>query len=116
MARRRYQGRQTNNLKWNADLLKLGEYVNPDTDRVEMGYPFDRNIKYNNIGVTATDKSFGERDVNEVVKKIEVRIDRKIEDNQKEYRVKIRERIYNIERIFVKEEDLVMEVSLSYAN
>lgn len=116
MAKRRYQGRQTNSLKWNGELLKLGEFVNPETDRVEMGYPFERIIKYNNIGVTATDKSFGERDVNEVVKKIEVRIDRVIEDNQKDYRVKIRERTYNIERIYTKEADGIMEVSLSYAN
>lgn len=96
--------------------MKLGEYINPDTDRVEMGYPFERDIKYNNIGVTATDKSFGERDVNEVVKKIDVRIDRAIEDNQKEYRIQIRDRIYNIERIYVKEDERIMEVSLSYAN
>lgn len=116
MARRTYRTRQTNKLKWVADLLQLGEFINPDTDRVEMGYPFKREIRYNNIGVTATDKSFGERDVNEVVKKIEVRIDREIEDNQKDYRIKIRERIYNIERVYVKEDDRVMEVSLSYAN
>lgn len=116
MARRKYHGRQTNNLKWTGDLLKLGEFVNPENDRVEMGYPFERNIKYNNIGVTSTDKSFGERDVNEVVKKIEVRIDRNIDDNQKDYRISIRGRIYNIERIYVKEEDRVMEVSLSHAN
>lgn len=107
--------RQTNNLKWVADLLKLGETVDPETDRVEMGYPFERKIKYNNIGVTATDK-FMTKDANEVVKKIETRIDRNIENNQKEYRVQIAERIYNIERIYVREQDRVMEVSLSYAN
>lgn len=106
----------TNNLKWIGDLLKLGETINPDTDRVEMGYPFERKIKYNNLGVTATDKTFAERDANEVVKKIEVRLDRKIEDNQKDYRLQIRDRIYNIERIYVREEERVMEVSLSYAN
>jgi hypothetical protein len=116
MGRRRSKRPQTNQLKWNGELLKLGEFVNPETDRVEMGYPFERIIKYNNLGVTSTDKSFGERDVNEVVKKVEVRIDRAIEDNQKDYRIKIRERIYNIERIYVKEESRLMEVSLSYAN
>lgn len=105
----------TNKLRWNADLLKLGETVNPDTDRVEMGYPFERIIKYNNIGVTATDK-FTTKDENEVVKKIETRIDRAVENNQKEYRIQISERIYNIERIYVREEKRVMEVSLSYAN
>lgn len=107
--------RQTNNLKWTADLLKLGETVNPDTDRVEMGYPFQRKIRYNNIGVTATDK-FTTKDANEVVKKIETRIDRNIENNQKDYRIQIGERIYNIERIYVREADRVMEVSLSYAD
>lgn len=108
--------RQTNNLKWIADLLKLGETVDPDTDRVVMGYPFERKIKYNNIGVTSTDKIFAERPTNEVVKKIEVRIDREIETNQKEYRVEVNERIYNIERIYVKEHERIMEVSLSYAD
>ncbi|MEK4715234.1 hypothetical protein [Sporosarcina sp. FSL K6-5500] len=108
--------RQTNNLKWIADLLKLGEYIDPETDRVVMGYPFERKMNYNNIGVTSTDKIFAERPTNEVVKKIEVRIDREIENNQKEYRVEINERIYNIERIYVKEHERIMEVSLSYAD
>src|SRR5690625_1377841 len=116
MARRRYRKRTTNQLKWICDLHKLGEYIDPDTDRPKMGYPFERKIRYNNIGVTATDKIVGERTVNEVVKKIEVRIDRNIEDNQKDYRFNIRDKMYNIERIYVREEDRVMEVSLSYAD
>ncbi|MFI8710257.1 hypothetical protein ACIGHG_25345 [Bacillus sp. NPDC077411] len=107
--------RQTNNLKWAADLLKLGETIDPNTDRVVMGYPFERKIRYNNIGVTSMDK-FTTKDTNEIVKKIEVRIDRAIEENQKEYRIKILDKIYNIERIYVREHDRVMEVSLSYAN
>lgn len=116
IAKRRYQSRQTNKLKWLCDLHKLGEEIDPETDRPVMGYPFERKIRYNNIGVTATDKSFAERTVNEVVKKIEVRIDRDIEDNQKDYRFNIREKMYNIERIYVREEDRVMEVSLSHAD
>ncbi|MGE6594849.1 hypothetical protein [Bacillus proteolyticus] len=107
--------RKMNKLKWMGELLKLGETINPDTDRVVMGYPFERKIRYNNIGVTATDK-FTTKDTNEIVKKIEVRIDREIENNQKAYRVKVGGRIYDIERIYVKEEDRLMEVSLSYAN
>lgn len=116
MARRNYRTRQTNKLKWLCDLHKLGEKVDPETDRPVMGYPFERKIRYNNIGVTAMDKTIGERTVNEVVKKIEVRIDRNIEDDQKDYRFNIREKMYNIERIYVREEDGVMEVSLSYAD
>lgn len=108
--------RQTNNLKWIADLLKLGEYIDPETDRVVMGYPFERKVKYNNIGVTSTDKHFSRQDGSEIMKKIDVRIDREIENNQKEYRVEINERIYNIERIYVKEHERIMEVSLSYAD
>lgn len=107
--------RQTNNLKWIAELLRLGESVDIDTDRVVMGYPKVRDLRYENIGVTATDK-ITTKDSNEVVKKIECRIDRNIEDNQKEYRVRIKEKIYNIERIYVREEERMMEVSLSYAN
>ncbi|WP_394119487.1 head-tail adaptor protein [Salmonella enterica] len=107
--------RKTNKLKWMGELLKLGETIDPDTDRIVMGYPKVRNMKYNNIGVTATDK-FTTKDTNEIVKKIEVRIDREIENNQKDYRVKVGGRIYDIERIYVREEDRLMEVSLSYAN
>lgn len=107
--------RQVNNLKWTAELLKLGETINAETDRVEYGYPKIRDLRYDNIGVTATDR-FMTKDTNEVVKKIECRIDRAIENNQKEYRVKIGERTYNIERIYVREEDRMMEVSLSYAD
>lgn len=107
--------RKTNKLKWMGELLKLGETIDPDTDRVVMGYPKVRNMKYNNIGVTATDK-FTTKDTNEIVKKIEVRIDREIENNQKDYRVKVGGRIYDIERVYVREEDRLMEVSLSYAN
>lgn len=107
--------RQTNNLKWNGELLKLGESIDPDTDRVVMGYPKVRDIKYSNSGVTATDK-FTTKDSNEVMKKIECRIDRDVEENQNDYRIKIKTKIYNIERIYVREEDRVMEVSLSYAD
>ncbi|MBP1917187.1 hypothetical protein J2Z23_004172 [Lederbergia galactosidilyticus] len=116
MARRSYQRRQTNKLKWTADLLKLGEYTDPENDRIKIDYLPDREIKYNNIGVTVTDNAFVERDTDKIVKKIEVRIDRKIEDNRKDYRIKIRDRIYNIGRTYVREEDRIMEVSLSYAN
>jgi hypothetical protein len=107
--------RQTNNLKWTAELLKLGETVDPETDRVVMGYPKERDLKYNNIGVTASDK-FTFKDAQEIMKKIETRLDREVENNQEEYRVKIGERTYDIERIYVREEDRIMELSLSYAN
>lgn len=125
MAKRRWTSRQTNLLKWTADLLKLDERLDPETDRVEKDYFFERKIRYNNIGVTVTDNAFLERDTDRVVKKIEVRIDRAIENNQKEYRIRIKTkvdektelvRIYKIQRIYVREEDRVMEVSLSYAN
>jgi hypothetical protein len=107
--------RQTNNLRWKAELLKLGETVDPETDRVVMGYPKERSLKYNNIGVTAADK-FTFKDAQEIMKKIETRLDREVENNQKEYRVKINERIYDIERIYVREDERIMELSLSYAD
>lgn len=107
--------RQTNNLKWNAELLKLGESVDPETDRVVYGYPKVRDIKYDNIGITAADK-FTFKDANEIMKKIEVRLDREVESNQEEYRIKIKEKIYDIERIYVREDVRIMELSLSYAS
>lgn len=105
----------TNKLKWTADLCTLGEIVDTKTDRVVMGYPKQRTIKYNNLGVTATDK-FTTKEQNVIVKKIETRIDRKVENNQKDYRIRIGDRIYQIERIYVKEDKRIMEVSLSYDN
>lgn len=107
--------RLTNNLRWKAELLKLGETIDPKTDRVKMGYPKVRDLNYNNIGVTAADK-FTFKDTNEIMKKIETRLDRDVENNQKEYRIKIGERTYNIERLYVREEDRIMELSLSYVN
>jgi hypothetical protein len=107
--------RQTNNLKWNAELMKLGETVDPETDRVVMGYIKQRDMKYDNIGVTAADK-FTFKDAQEIMKKIETRLDREVENNQDEYRVKIIDRIYDIERIYVREDERIMELSLSYAN
>jgi hypothetical protein len=107
--------RQTNNLKWTADLLKLSETVDPETDRVVMGYTKERDLKYNNIGVTAADK-FTFKDAQEIMKKIETRMDREVENNQKEYRVRIGVRVYDIERIYVREDERIMELSLSYAD
>lgn len=108
--------RRTNKLQWTADLLRLGETIDPESDRLVMGYPFERKIQYANLGVTSTDKIFADRDVNEVVKKIEVRLDRSIEDNQKDFRIEIRGKKYNIERIYTKEDERMMELSLSHAN
>lgn len=107
--------RQTNNLRWVADLCGLGEVVDSETDRVMMGYPKLRDIRYNNIGVTATDK-FTTKDSNEVVKKIETRIDRAVEEKQKDYRIRIKDIVYNIERLYVREGERMMELSLSYAD
>ncbi|MGP4038334.1 hypothetical protein ACTWP4_00280 [Gracilibacillus sp. D59] len=95
--------------------MKIGETIDPETDRVITDYLFHRKIKYKNIGITAADK-FTFKDAQEIMKKIEVRIDRVVENNQDDYRVKIGGRIYDIERIYVREEDRVMEVSLSYAD
>lgn len=106
---------QTNKLKYSADLCKLGETIDPDTDRPILSYPKVRNIRYDNIGVTANDR-FLTKDTNEVVKKIETRLDRDVENNQQEYRIKIADRMYNIERVYTREEDRVMELSLAYAN
>lgn len=107
--------RQTNKLKWKADLLKLGEYIDPDTDRVVVDYVKIRDLKYNNIGITAADK-FTFKDAQEIMKKIETRLDRGVENNQNDYRMQIGERVYNIERIYVREQDRMMEVSLSYVD
>lgn len=108
--------RQTNNLKWNANLMMIGETIDPDTDRVIVDYLFNRKLKYSSIGVTATDRHFSYQDGNEVVKKIETRLDRAIEAEQKDYRIKIGDIVYDIERLYVREQERMMELSLAHAN
>ena len=107
--------RQTNKLKWTAELMKIGETVDPDTDRIVIGYAKVRDLKYDNIGITAADK-FTFKDSNEIMKKIETRLDREIEKRQDDYRVKIMDVVYDIKRVYVREQDRVMELSLSYAD
>jgi hypothetical protein len=107
--------RQTNNLRWQASLLQLIETQDPKTDRVTKDYQEIRKIKYRSIGITAADK-FSTRDTNEIMKKIEVRLDRSIESDQKSFRVSILDVIYDIERLYVREEDRVMELSLTHVN
>lgn len=106
---------QTNNLKWIAELLKIVETVDADTDRVGITYTPVREIAYNNIGITASDK-FTFKDSQEIMQKIETRLDRSLERDPRAYRIHIADRTYNIERVFVREQDRVMELSLSYAN
>lgn len=50
------------------------------------------------------------------MKKIETRLDRVVENNQDDFRVNINGRIYDIERLYVREEERIMELSLSYAD
>lgn len=107
--------RQTNRLKWKADLMIISEIIDPVTDRPVKGYLKVRDLQYDSIGITASDK-FTFKDANEIMKKIETRLDRNVEENQDNYRVKIKEKIYDIERIYVREQDRIMELSLSYAD
>nr|WP_205181478.1 hypothetical protein [Priestia taiwanensis] len=103
-------------MRFAADLLKIGETIDPKTDRVITDYLFSRVIRYNNAGVTVTDKHFSRQDGNEVMKKIEIRLDRVIEENQKDYRVRIKDKTYNIERLYVREDERIMELNLAYVS
>ncbi|MFS0594228.1 hypothetical protein AB1L05_21875 [Cytobacillus horneckiae] len=107
--------RQTNKSKWKAELMRLQEYIDPETDRPKSGYVKVRDLRYSNLGITAADK-FTFKDTSEIMKKIETRLDREVENNQDDYRVKIKERVFDIERLYVREEERIMELSLSYAD
>lgn len=107
--------RQTNKSKWIAELMRLQEYIDPETDRPKSGYVKVRDLRYSNLGITAADK-FTFKDASEIMKKIETRLDREVENNQDDYRVKIKERVFDIERLYVREEERIMELSLSYAD
>lgn len=105
--------RQTNNLRWKADLLDIEESLDQN-DRPVTTYQTRRVLFYEDIGITAQEKYLSQQAKTDVVRRIKIRMDKSI--NEKLNAVRIDSVVYNITRIYIKSSDREMELSLAYVD
>lgn len=105
--------RQTNNLRWKADLLQLAWDVDED-DRPIKKMVKKRDIFYQDIGITAQEKYLSQQAKTDVVRRIKIRLDKSI--TEKESGITIEEISYNIVRIYTNMDAREMELSLAYVD
>lgn len=105
--------RQTNNLRWKADLLQLSWDVDED-DRPIKKMVKKRDIFYQDIGITAQEKYLSQQAKTDVVRRIKIRLDKSI--TEKESGVTIEGISYNIVRIYTNMDAREMELSLAYVD
>lgn len=105
--------RQTNNLRWKADLLQLSWDVDED-DRPIKKMKKKRDIFYQDIGITAQEKYLSQQAKTDVVRRIKIRLDKSI--TEKESGITIEGISYNIVRIYTNMDAREMELSLAYVN
>lgn len=103
--------RQTNNLRWKANLLIIDEEKD-ENDRPVPICKFKRLIFYEELGITAQEKYLSKQAKTDIVRRIKVRWDKTI--TEKFSAVEIDSVVYNIERIFTNADKREMELSLSY--
>ena len=103
----------TNQLRWIAKLLALVSSVDEDDRPVQSWQPV-RDLRYQEIGVTATEQYLAKQAQTDVVMRIMVRYDKTI--TQKKSRVMIDETPYKITRIYTERDKNRMEVSLAYVD
>lgn len=105
--------RQTNNLRWKADLLQLSWDVDED-DRPIKKMVKKRDIFYQDIGITAQEKYLSQQAKTDVVRRIKIRLDKSI--TEKENGITIEGISYNIVRIYTNMDAREMELSLAYVD
>lgn len=105
--------RQTNNLRWKADLLKLSWDVDED-DRPIKKMVKKRDVFYQDIGITAQEKYLSQQAKTDVVRRIKIRLDKSI--TEKESGITIEGISYNIVRIYTNTDAREMELSLAYVD
>lgn len=105
--------RQTNNLRWKADLLQLSWDVDED-DRPIKKLKKKRDIFYQDIGITAQEKYLSQQAKTDVVRRIKIRLDKSI--TEKESGITIEGISYNIVRIYTNMDAREMELSLTYVD
>ncbi|WP_339000220.1 phage head closure protein [Lactococcus garvieae] len=105
--------RQTNNLRWKADLLQLSWDIDED-DRPIKKMVKKRDIFYQDIGITAQEKYLSQQAKTDVVRRIKIRLDKSI--TEKESGITIEGISYNIVRIYTNMDAREMELSLAYVD
>lgn len=105
--------RQTNSLRWKADLLQLSWDVDED-DRPIKKMVRKRDIFYQDIGITAQEKYLSQQAKTDVVRRIKIRLDKSI--TEKESGITIEGISYNIVRIYTNMDAREMELSLAYVD
>lgn len=105
--------KQTNNLRWKADLLQLSWDVDED-DRPIKKMVKKRDIFYQDIGITAQEKYLSQQAKTDVVRRIKIRLDKSI--TEKESGIAIEGISYNIVRIYTNMDTREMELSLAYVD
>lgn len=105
--------RQTNKLRWKADLLQLSWDVDED-DRPIKKMVKKRDVFYQDIGITAQEKYLSQQAKTDVVRRIKIRLDKSI--TEKESGITIEGISYNIVRIYTNIDAREMELSLAYVD
>lgn len=103
----------TNKLRWKAQLLALGSAVDDDDRPIQMWLP-ERDLRYEEIGVTATEQYLAAQAKTQIALRILVRYDKRI--TQKRNRVKIGEDVFKLVRVYTERDDDRMELSLAYVD
>ncbi|EAD0080277.1 hypothetical protein AWI85_05990 [Listeria monocytogenes] len=103
----------TNQRKWKAEIMTRIQTVD-EFDRPKTHYVFNRITYYKTLGVTSTEKYQSAKESSEVVKRINIALDNRI--NTKDFGIRIGNQMYNIERIWTDDYQREMELSLSYVD
>lgn len=105
--------RLSNKRKWKAELLKHVEIID-EYDRPQSTYTLVRTVFYSSLGITSNEKYQSIRVKREIVKRIEIVMDRDITETTN--RIKIGTVTYQITRIWIDENNRRMELSLAYVD
>lgn len=105
--------RQTNKLRWVAELLTINNQID-ENDRPAVVYTSKRKLFYEELGITAQEKYLSQQAKTDVVRRIKIRWDKTI--TEKLNAVMIDSVTYNITRIYTNMDTREMELSLSYVD
>lgn len=105
--------RLSNKRKWIAELYKHENTVDED-DRPVSTYTLVRKVYYSSLGITSNEKYMSLQDKREIVKRIEIVMDRAITETDS--RIKIGDITYQITRIWIDEHERRMELSLAHVD
>lgn len=105
--------RLSNKRKWKAELYRHKRTVNDDDRPVSIYEPI-RTLYYSSLGVTSNEKYMSYQNKRDVVKRIEIKMDKSI--NETDNRIKINSIMYQITRVWLDEQGRRMELSLAYVD